>query len=74
MNYNSFIRLRSHEQAFHTFTYGIYLGTNEEGDDIYSLYDFWVTVQENMKGFYYDAKTTQPPSLISAQLLTSQKI
>jgi hypothetical protein len=74
MNYNSFISLRSEEQAFHTFTYGTYLGINEEGGDIYSLYDFWVTVHENTKGFYYDAKTTQPQSFQPANILASREV
>lgn len=68
MNYQSFIRLRSEEQAYHTFTFGTYMGTNSEGDDIYQLYDFWVSVEENTKGFYYEAKTTKPEGLIPAVL------
>jgi hypothetical protein len=74
MNYNSFIRLHSDEQAFHTFTYGTYLGINEEGEDVYSLYDFWVTVQENTKGIYYDARTTQPQSFEPAKTLASEQV
>lgn len=60
MNYHTFIGLRNEEKAYHTLTNGIYRGTNEEGDDIYQLYEFWVSVQENTKGFYYEASSTQP--------------
>jgi hypothetical protein len=72
MNYQTFIRLRKEEQAFHTLTFGTYLGTNDQGDDVYSLHDFWVTVEENMKGFYYDAKTTQPQALIPLEKVSAQ--
>lgn len=65
MNYQSFIRLRTDEQAYHTFTFGTYRGTNQQGDDVYELYDFWVTVQENTKGFYYEAKTMKPEGFIA---------
>lgn len=65
MDYNCFIRLRNDEQAFHTLTNGTYLGTNEEGDDIYQLNNFWVGVRENSKGFYYEPITTKPNYLES---------
>ncbi len=73
MNYISFIRLRSEDQAYHTLTHGIYLGTNNDGDDIYQLYDFWVSVQENSKGFYYEANREQP-SFISSQMMRAQEL
>lgn len=68
MNYHSFIRLRNDEQAYHTLSNGTYLGTNEFGDDIYQVYDFWVTMQENTKGFYYEAQTNEPVYMPSAVL------
>jgi len=68
MDYRTFIRLRSDEQACQTLTNGMYMGTNQSGDDIYKLSDFWVTVQENTKGFYYEAKTSQPEYMPSDML------
>lgn len=68
MNYHSFIRLRNDEQTYHTLSNGTYMGTNELGDDIYQVYDFWVTVQENTKGFYCEAQSTQPTFMPSAML------
>jgi hypothetical protein len=73
MNYYTFVRLRNDEQAYHTLTNGIYLGTNEDGDDIYQLYDFWVSVQENTKGFYYEAKTTQP-NYMASEIIGAQEL
>lgn len=73
MNYNHFIRLRIDEQAYHTLTHGIYIGTNEEGDDIYQLYDFWVSIEENTKGFYYEAQTTKP-AFIPSEILGAQEL
>ena len=65
MDYKAFIRLRNSEQAYHTLSHGTYRGTNEAGDDIYQLYDFWVSVHENTKGFYYDAQRHKPDYVYS---------
>ena len=73
MNYNSFIRLRGEDQAYHTLTHGVYLGTSKDGDDIYQLYDFWVSVQENTKGFYYEA-SIEKPSFVSSQMMGAQEL
>lgn len=73
MNYYSFIRLRNEEQAYHTLTSGVYLGTNEDGDDVYQLYDFWVSVQENTKGFCYDARSKKP-SYIASAIMGAQEL
>jgi len=73
MNYHAFIRLRNDEQAYHTLSNGVYMGTNENGDDIYQVYDFWVTVQENTKGFYYDARTSKP-DFIPSEVLGAQEL
>lgn len=74
MNYNQFIGLRTHEQAYHTLSFGTYVGTNAEGDDIYQLYDFWVTVQENTKGFYYEAVKNRPVGMINKEVLGAQEL
>ena len=74
MNYQAFIRLRTDEQAYHTFTFGTYRGTTQNGDDVYQLYDFWVTVQENTKGFYYEAATTTPEGFIASEVLGAQEV
>jgi hypothetical protein len=73
MTYHNFIRLRNEGQAYHTLTNGVYVGTNEEGDDIYKLYDFWVCVQENTKGFCYEARTT-PPSYLPSEVVGAQEL
>ena len=74
MNYQSFIGLRTEEQAYHTFTFGTYRGTNREGDDVYELYDFWITVQENTKGFCFTARTAKPEGFIASEVLNSQEL
>jgi hypothetical protein len=73
MNYQSFIRLRTDERAYHTFTFGTYRGTSRQGDDVYELYDFWVTVQENTKGFYYEAKTMKPEGFIAMEEINTRE-
>ena len=73
MNYHTFLGLRNEEKAYHTLTNGNYRGTNQEGDDIYQLYDFWVSVQENTKGFYYEACSTQP-KFTASDFLRAQEL
>jgi hypothetical protein len=74
MNYQSFIRLRTEERAYHTFNFGTYRGSNKEGDDVYELYDFWVTVGENTKGFYFEAWITKPEGFIASDALGIQDL
>jgi hypothetical protein len=74
MNYQSFIRLRTDEQAYHTFTFGTYRGTDHQGNDIYELYDFWVRVQENTKGFYYEARSVKPEGFIAIEQLGTREL
>lgn len=74
MNYDTFIGLRCGDQSYHTLTHGIYRGTNKEGDDVYELYDFWVTVRENVKGFYYEARTCKPAGFIPSEALGTQEL
>lgn len=73
MNYRDFISLRNEDQAYHTLTNGVYLGTNEDGDDIYQLYNFWVSVQENTKCFNYEASSTCP-DMIASEILGTQEL
>jgi hypothetical protein len=74
MNYQNYIGLRAEEQADHTFTYGKYAGTDENGDPIFQLYDFWVTVRENMKGFYFEARESAPDVIVAGPIQKTQEL
>jgi hypothetical protein len=73
MDYQSFIALPVQERASHTFTNGTYAGTDEQGDDVYRVYDFWVTVRENSKGMYYESRHLPPEGYMAPEMARLQK-
>jgi hypothetical protein len=63
MSYWDFIKLSSEEKEEETFSNGDNIGQGVDGNDVYSLYDFWVVVRENKRAFLTFQATTQEPDL-----------